>query len=117
MDANLETIAKISAICNDAGVTHSDHKFLAHGMPTEAAIKSLMLIFCSSRENGPSKGGPYDGGAASNDVLRCCLWWKEYKHRIATLEFDRDRKSMDFIVKSKSGRRSLLMKVLLISHL
>ena len=39
MDANLETIAKIAAICNDAGVTHSDHKFVAHGMPTEAAIK------------------------------------------------------------------------------
>lgn len=39
MDANLETIAKISAICNDAGVTHSDNKYVAHGMPTEAAIK------------------------------------------------------------------------------
>lgn len=39
MDANLETIAKISAICNDAGVMHSDNKYVAHGMPTEAAIK------------------------------------------------------------------------------
>ncbi|KAK8489491.1 hypothetical protein V6N11_047445 [Hibiscus sabdariffa] len=103
MDANLETIAKISAICNDAGVTHSDHKFLAHGMPTEAAIKVLV------EKMGLPKGS-YGGGAANNDVLRCCLWWNEYEHRIATLEFDRDRKSMGVIVKSKSGRRSLLVK-------
>ncbi|GMI81019.1 ARABIDOPSIS THALIANA ER-TYPE CA2+-ATPASE 1, ER-type Ca2+-ATPase 1 [Hibiscus trionum] len=103
MDANLETIAKISAICNDAGVTHSDHKFLAHGMPTEAAIKVLV------EKMGLPKGS-YSGGAASNDVLRCCQWWNEYEHRIATLEFDRDRKSMGVIVKTKPGRRSLLVK-------
>ncbi|KAB2046601.1 hypothetical protein ES319_D01G246300v1 [Gossypium barbadense] len=103
MDANLETIAKISAICNDAGVTHSDNKYVAHGMPTEAAIKVLV------EKMGLPKG-LYSGGAAGNDVLRCCQWWNEYEHRIATLEFDRDRKSMGVIVKSKSGRRSLLVK-------
>ncbi|KHG01941.1 Calcium-transporting ATPase 1, endoplasmic reticulum-type -like protein [Gossypium arboreum] len=103
MDANLETIAKISAICNDAGVTHSDNKYVAHGMPTEAAIKVLV------EKMGLPKG-LYSGGAAGDDVLRCCQWWNEYEHRIATLEFDRDRKSMGVIVKSKSGRSSLLVK-------
>ncbi|KAE8716423.1 Calcium-transporting ATPase 2, endoplasmic reticulum-type [Hibiscus syriacus] len=103
MDANLETIANISSICNDAGVTNSDHKFLAHGMPTEAAVKVLV------EKIGLPKGS-YSGGAASNDVLRCCQWWNEYEHRIATLEFDRDRKSMGVIVKSKSGKRLLLVK-------
>lgn len=48
MDANLETIAKIAAVCNDAEVTHSEHKFVAHGMPTEAALKvrsfSLFMV-------------------------------------------------------------------------
>lgn len=39
MDANLQMIAKIAAVCNDAGVTQSEHKYLAHGMPTEAALK------------------------------------------------------------------------------
>ncbi|KAE8690517.1 Calcium-transporting ATPase 1, endoplasmic reticulum-type [Hibiscus syriacus] len=102
MDANLETIAKICAICNDADVTHSDHKFLSHGMPTEAAIKVLV------EKMGLPKG-LYGGGAATVDVLRCCQWWNEYEHRIATLEFDRDRKSMGVIVKFKSGR-SLLVK-------
>ncbi|XWS43668.1 hypothetical protein CRYUN_Cryun16bG0123000 [Craigia yunnanensis] len=103
MDANLETIAKISAICNDAGVTHSDHKFVAHGMPTEAAIKVLV------EKMGLPKGS-HSGGSADSDVLRCCQWWNEYERRIATLEFDRDRKSMGVIVSSKSGRRSLLVK-------
>ena len=39
LDANLQTIAKIAAVCNDAGVAQSEHKFVAHGMPTEAALK------------------------------------------------------------------------------
>ncbi|XP_022745557.1 calcium-transporting ATPase 1, endoplasmic reticulum-type-like [Durio zibethinus] len=106
MDANLETIAKIAAICNDAGVTHSDHKFVAHGMPTEAAIK--VLVEKMGLPKGSHSGGP--GGSAGSDVLRCCQWWNEYECRIATLEFDRDRKSMGVIVNSKSGRKSLLVK-------
>ncbi|XWS59758.1 hypothetical protein CRYUN_Cryun08bG0149000 [Craigia yunnanensis] len=103
MDANLETIAKIAAICNDAGVTHSDHKFVAHGMPTEAAIKVLV------EKMGLPKGS-HSGGSAGSDVLCCCHWWNEYERRIVTLEFDRVRKSMGVIVNSKSGRRSLLVK-------
>ncbi|XP_022745090.1 calcium-transporting ATPase 1, endoplasmic reticulum-type-like [Durio zibethinus] len=102
MDSNLEMIAKIAAICNDAGVTHSDHKFVAHGMPTEAAIKVLV------EKMGLPKG--HSGGSAGSDVLRCCQWWNEYERRIATLEFDRNRKSMGVIVNSKSGRRSLFVK-------
>ncbi|XVE76292.1 hypothetical protein DITRI_Ditri12bG0160300 [Diplodiscus trichospermus] len=103
MDANLETIAKIAAICNDAGVTHADHKFVAHGMPTEAAIKVLV------EKMGLPKGS-HSGISDGSNVLCCCQWWNEYERRIATLEFDRARKSMGVIVKSKSGRRSLLVK-------
>lgn len=39
MDANLQMIAKIAAICNDASITHSGHHYVASGMPTEAALK------------------------------------------------------------------------------
>ncbi|KAI5391439.1 hypothetical protein KIW84_076596 [Lathyrus oleraceus] len=42
LDANLQMIAKIAAVCNDAGVSQSEHKFVAHGMPTEAALKVLV---------------------------------------------------------------------------
>ncbi|MCH95773.1 calcium-transporting ATPase 4 endoplasmic reticulum-type-like, partial [Trifolium medium] len=45
----------------------------------------------------------------------CCEWWNEHDRRIATLEFDRDRKSMGVIVDSGAGRKSLLVKVLSLS--
>lgn len=51
MDANLQMIAKIAAICNDAGVEQSDHQYVSRGMPTEAALKvkrSTTLEFSSS---------------------------------------------------------------------
>ena len=41
----------------------------------------------------------------------CCQAWKNTEARIATLEFDRDRKSMGVIVNSGSGKKSLLIKV------
>jgi Ca2+-transporting ATPase len=48
LDANLQMIAKIAAVCNDAGVSQSEHKFIAHGMPTEAALKVryIFLMCC-----------------------------------------------------------------------
>ncbi|WOG96540.1 hypothetical protein DCAR_0415876 [Daucus carota subsp. sativus] len=82
MDANLEMIAKIAAVCNDSSVSLSENKFVVNGMPTEAALK----------------------------VIRCCSQWEKTEHRIATLEFDRERKSMSVIVISQSGKRSLLVK-------
>lgn len=44
MDANLQMIAKIAAVCNDASVAHSGHnQFVASGMPTEAALMVRFL--------------------------------------------------------------------------
>jgi hypothetical protein len=39
MDENLKMIAKIAAVCNDASIAHSEHQYVATGMPTEAALK------------------------------------------------------------------------------
>jgi magnesium-transporting ATPase (P-type) len=41
----------------------------------------------------------------------CCQLWNEHERRVASLEFDRDRKSMGVIVTSHSGKNSLLVKV------
>lgn len=100
VDANLQMISKIAAICNDAGVTQSEQKFISNGMPTEAALKVLV----------EKMGLPEGSSASTSDLLRCCQRWSETEKRIATLEFDRDRKSMGVIVKSSSGKNSLLVK-------
>ncbi|KAJ7977050.1 Calcium-transporting ATPase [Quillaja saponaria] len=103
MDANLQMIAKIAAICNDAGITQSEHKYVAHGMPTEAALKVLV-----EKMGLPERSDVQS--ASSTNLLSCCKWWNDNDRRIATLEFDRDRKSMGVVVNSSSGKKSLLVK-------
>ncbi|KAG6523976.1 calcium-transporting ATPase 1, endoplasmic reticulum-type-like [Zingiber officinale] len=103
MDVNLQTIAKIAAVCNDASITEAEHnRFVTTGMPTEAALKILV-------EKMGLPGG-HDTLLGSNETLGCCKWWNTMTQRIATLEFDRTRKSMGIIVKSRSGTNSLLVK-------
>ncbi|KAK1297861.1 Calcium-transporting ATPase 4, endoplasmic reticulum-type [Acorus calamus] len=104
MDENLQMVAKIASICNDSSISPSGHHFIANGIPTEAALKVLV----------EKMGLPQvsDGSFThSDEILGCCQWWSGNLHRVATLEFDRTRKSMGVIVKSaSSGRNSLLVK-------
>ncbi|PPS18253.1 hypothetical protein GOBAR_AA02335 [Gossypium barbadense] len=102
MDANLQMIAKICAVCNDAGVEQSGSHYVATGMPTEAALKVLV----------EKMGLPEENGSSSDhwDHQRCCQAWNKMEQRIATLEFDRDRKSMGVIVNSSTGQKALLVK-------
>ncbi|KZV23944.1 calcium-transporting ATPase 4, endoplasmic reticulum-type-like [Dorcoceras hygrometricum] len=108
LDPNLVMIAKIAAICNDADVEKSGHDksehCVANGMPTEAALKVLVEKMGLPRELGSSTSSSYDG------VLRCSYEWNKIEQRIATLEFDRDRKSMGVIVSSITGKKLLLVK-------
>ncbi|URD91936.1 Cation transporting ATPase, C-terminus [Musa troglodytarum] len=103
MDVNVQMIAKIAAVCNDASITQSGHHFVTSGMPTEAALKVLV------EKMGLPEG--YDPSSLdSAEILRCCKWWNGIAQRVATLEFNHTRKSMGVIVKSKSGTNSLLVK-------
>ncbi|KAL8208592.1 hypothetical protein R6Q57_008004 [Mikania cordata] len=104
MDVNLQTIAKIAALANDASIEQSDKGYVAGGMPTEAALKVLVekMGLPSGLDSGSSTG--------YNDLMGCSQAWDNIEHRIATLEFDRDRKSMGVIVSSNSGEKSLLVK-------
>ncbi|AES81743.2 endoplasmic reticulum [ER]-type calcium ATPase, putative [Medicago truncatula] len=116
LDANLQTMAKIAAVCNDAGISQSEHKFVAHGMPTEAALKARYIFSCSLacvlvEKMGLPEGSKNVQSGSKSTILRCCEWWNEHDRRIATLEFDRDRKSMGVIVDSGVGKKkSLLVK-------
>ncbi|PIM98601.1 Calcium-transporting ATPase [Handroanthus impetiginosus] len=65
LDSNLQMIAKVAAICNDADVEKAGHDksghYVATGMPTEAALKVLVEKMGLPNEisSGPSSG--YDG--------------------------------------------------------
>ncbi|KAJ3682774.1 hypothetical protein LUZ60_013001 [Juncus effusus] len=101
LDENLKTVARIACVCNDASVSFTSGHFVATGMSTEAALKVLV----------EKMGLPEGAQAQSTDeLLVCCDWWNKASKRIATLEFDRTRKSMSVIVKSESGKNSLLVK-------
>ncbi|XP_076911173.1 calcium-transporting ATPase 4, endoplasmic reticulum-type-like [Bidens hawaiensis] len=102
MDVNLQTITKISALANDASIEQSEKGFVAGGMPTEAALKVLV------EKMGLPSG--LDSDSATGDLMGCSRAWSKIQCRIATLEFDRDRKSMGVIVSSNSGKKSLLVK-------
>ncbi|KAL6506353.1 Calcium-transporting ATPase 4, endoplasmic reticulum-type [Orobanche gracilis] len=108
LDYNLQMIAKVAAICNDADVEKADHDksghYVANGMPTEAALKILVEKMGLPNELSSGLSAGYDG------ALRCSYTWNKLEQRIATLEFDRDRKSMGVIVSSSSGKMSLLVK-------
>ncbi|KAE9461180.1 hypothetical protein C3L33_06921, partial [Rhododendron williamsianum] len=105
MDVNLQMIAKIAAVCNDAGIEQSGNHYVASGMPTEAALKVMV------EKMGLPDGLDFGTSSRYGDVLRCCQTWSKLERRIATLEFDRDRKSMGVIASSSSsGGKSLLVK-------
>ncbi|GAB2272435.1 Calcium-transporting ATPase 4, endoplasmic reticulum-type [Dionaea muscipula] len=104
MDSNLEMIAKIAALCNDANVVHSENKFVTSGMPTEAALKILV------EKMGLPQGWNYCLPTSNTEILRCCRSLAKAEARLATLEFDRDRKSMGVIVNSLTGKKLLLVK-------
>jgi Ca2+-transporting ATPase len=72
-------------------------------MPTEAALKVLVEKMGLPEGSNHSSSSPQDA--------QCCSQlWNKLEQRIATLEFDRDRKSMGVIANSSSGKKSLLVK-------
>ncbi|KAJ0559674.1 putative P-type Ca(2+) transporter [Helianthus annuus] len=111
MDANLQAVAEICAVCNDAGVYYDGRVFKVTGLPTEAALKVLV-----------EKMGVPDVKARKKirglqimanyliDNNRCCDWWTKRSKRVGTLELDRIRKSMSVIVREPDGHNRLLVK-------
>lgn len=115
MDANLLLMAEICAICNDAGVFCDGRLFKATGLPTEAALK--VLVEKMGVPNSKARSKIRDAQFVSSYLidcntvkLGCCDWWMKRSKRVATLEFDRVRKSMGVIVREPSGSNRLLVK-------
>lgn len=115
MDANLQAMAEICAVCNDAGIYFDGRLYRATGLPTEAALKVLVEKMGVPDAKGRSK--IRDAELAANYLidrnsvkLGCCEWWKKRSKQVAMLEFDRIRKSMSVIVREPTGQNRLLVK-------
>lgn len=92
-DREFELFASVCALCNDSAISvDSKGKYSKVGESTEAALKVLVekLDFISERG-------------------RVCEIIESRFERIATLEFDRDRKSMSVIVKELSSEKLFLL--------
>ncbi|KAF8024515.1 hypothetical protein BT93_F1632 [Corymbia citriodora subsp. variegata] len=115
MDANLQAVAEICAVCNDSGIYSEGRLFRATGLPTEAALK--VLVEKMGIPDATIRNKIRDARLAANYLidsrsvnLGCCDWWNKRSRRIATLEFDRIRKSMSVIAREPTGRNRLLVK-------
>ncbi|KAK9743199.1 hypothetical protein RND81_03G223900 [Saponaria officinalis] len=115
MDANLQAMAEISALCNDAGIFCNGRAFQATGLPTEAALKVLVEKMGVPDVKARNKIRDIQFAAnymidRSSVKLASCEWWAKRSKKLATLEFDRLRKSMSVIVREPTGHNRLLVK-------
>ncbi|CAI9781493.1 unnamed protein product [Fraxinus pennsylvanica] len=115
MDANLQAVAEICAMCNDAGISCDGRVFKATGLPTEAALK--VLVEKMGVPDSKVRNRIHDSQLVANYLidrktvkLGCCEWWTKRSKKVATLEFDRVRKSMSVIVREPNGHNRLLVK-------
>ncbi|MBA0704352.1 hypothetical protein Golax_016617 [Gossypium laxum] len=115
MDANLQVMAEICAVCNDAGIFCDGRLFRATGLPTEAALK--VLVEKMGVPDAKMRNKIHDSQLAANYLidrstikLGCCEWWTKRSKRLATLELDTVRKSMSVIVREPAGHNRLLVK-------
>ncbi|XAR53933.1 Calcium-transporting ATPase [Bertholletia excelsa] len=115
MDANLQAMAEVCAVCNDAGIFCNGRLFRATGLPTEAALK--VLVEKMGVPDSKVRNRIRDSQLAASYLidsstvkLGCCEWWTIRSKRLATLEFDRVRKSMSVIVREPTGHNRLLVK-------
>jgi len=100
---NLETMAAVCSLCNEAIIRYKEGAYVRVGEPTEAALKCLV-----------EKMGMPGNAAPTSDAERTSYYGDIISSRYeveATLEFCRNRKSMSVLCRSKaSGERHLLVK-------
>ena len=95
-------VIQVAVLCNDAAVFYKDGQFQRTGEPTEAALKVL------AEKLGEVIPGVLHGEQHTSGFLkpeeacrRATLTVSSKWRRIATLEFNRDRKSMSVLVRPK----------------
>eukprot|EP00250_Pteridium_aquilinum_P009828 c18964_g1_i1 orf=764-3508(+) len=106
--SNIDALAQVCSLCNDAGIEYKENRYVATGMPTEAAL--LVLVEKLGLQEKNKHVAVQD---ISNGALNVCHTIQSAYKKLFTLEFDRVRKSMGVIVAEKLGsetRNKLLVK-------
>mmetsp|Transcript_20925 Transcript_20925/g.53619 ORF Transcript_20925/g.53619 Transcript_20925/m.53619 type:complete len:1079 (+) Transcript_20925:201-3437(+) len=97
MPRNLEALATICAVCNDSKVVYTKGQYTAVGAPTEAALAVLVeKLGLPDSAEAEALARARRAEPAGNE-LGCCRHLTDRNHVVATLEFDRDRKSMSVL--------------------
>ncbi|CAM6086149.1 unnamed protein product [Calypogeia fissa] len=114
LDANLESIAEVSALCNEAAISFKGNQFRATGIPTEAALKVLVekMGVPDAATQAKVSASRNKHHLADNTMvdLGCNDYWARRSRIVGLLEFDRTRKSMGVICRTSSGKNRLLVK-------
>lgn len=92
-DAGLEAMAEVCCICNDARLEKKDNSYRAIGQPTEAAL----LVLAEKIGLADAAAQQKTRHSREKNATGVCSNYSSRYHRIATLEFDRDRKSMSVL--------------------
>jgi len=93
VDSGLQRVATICALCNDSSVVSKSGSYKAIGQPTEAA---LLVLGEKVGVADASVQNEINNTRSKNPTGACSYYESTYK-KLATLEFDRDRKSMSVL--------------------
>lgn len=91
-----QDLAKACAICNDAKIVFEKDKYCRVGEPTEAALQVLVEKL--------GVHGIHRSADPVTSASQCSTYWQDQYTRLATLEFNRDRKSMSVLCKPTDDR-------------
>lgn len=105
-------LAQISALCNESAIEYKDGKYVRVGEPTEAALKVLVEKM-GLPDNVSEQSELIKGRKTSpeNYVSFCVEYWKSQFTVLATLEFNRNRKSMSVLCKPKDSTEGNVLLV------
>ena len=103
--AGLRDLALTASLCNEASIEVRNGSYARTGEPTEAALKVLVEKLGTGEEgeheheheHEHERAHGHGEGGAIVDPQRCSKFWETQYHKLATLEFNRDRKSMSVL--------------------
>lgn len=102
---SLRFMSLISSMCNDARIKTNQETFECIGDPTEGALLILSEKLWYYTSSSPlNYENPENNNNENYDKSK--RFWQSSFNRIASLEFNRDRKSMSVLVKPKTEENS-----------